>query len=312
VYGSVHPQASQALFKVLDRRKMRAIAGPVLMDSHSPSDLMLPTELAIPMLEELVDTWHGHDRGRLKLAVLPRFALSCSMKMMKAAGEFARDHKLLVSTHLSENLAECREAESRFGTDDYLSVYEEAGLVHSRSLFAHCVHLSLSEWERMRGAGAMVAHCPDANRFLASGSMPVQEPRDRGVPILLGSDVAGGRTFRMGRVAAGAFDNGLQNDVSLPLRELLWWATRGSALHLGEKQVGAISPGLDADLLWIDVPSWCETEDQILSWVLLDHDAPRPRRTWVRGQCVWDRAGWSRTGGGFPWLNDPRTPPGIG
>ena len=36
----------------------------------------------------------------------------------------------------------------RFGTEDYLAVYEQAGLVHERSVYAHCIHLSDSEWDR--------------------------------------------------------------------------------------------------------------------------------------------------------------------
>ena len=54
------------------------------MDEHSPDELLVPASEALPALEALVESWHGHD-GRLQVAVIPRFALSCSAELMREA-----------------------------------------------------------------------------------------------------------------------------------------------------------------------------------------------------------------------------------
>jgi guanine deaminase len=284
VYGSVHAGAADALFGALDRAGLRAIAGPVLMDANCPEPLVVPVDRALPALADLADRWHGHD-DRLKVAVIPRFALSCTPGMLEGAGRLALDRGLWVTTHLSENLEECRVAREMFGAADYLSIYEQAGLLHGKSVYAHCIHLSDSEWDRFAAAGAVVAHCPDSNDFLGSGGMPTAAVRARGIPIALGTDVAAGRSFRIPRIASSAYDNALRQGMQLDPREVFWWATRGGALALGESRVGWLEPGAEADLVALDVPAWAQTEDEVLGWVLFDHDA-RVQRTWVRGRVL--------------------------
>jgi guanine deaminase len=285
VYSSVHPDACHALFEVFAARGLRTIAGPVLMDAHSPEQLLLPPEAALPALEQLVRDWHGHD-DRLAVAVVPRFALSCTEAMMRGAAELANEHGLWVTTHLSENLDEVRIATERFGADDYLEVYERFGLVHARSVYAHCIHLSDDEWDRFAEAGAVVAHCPDSNDFLGSGGMPVGAVLDRGIPLSLGTDVAAGRTFQVPRIASSAYDNGLRVGRPLSLARLLYTATRGGALALDHAHVGAIEEGLEADMVLVEVPWWTADAEQALSSVFFDHDRPLPKAVWVRGQLV--------------------------
>lgn len=281
VYGSVHPAASEALFAAVERRGLRVIGGPVLMDRDCPEALRLPREHAIPALEALVERWHGRD-GRIEVAVVPRFALSTSMELMSAGATLARQHDLWVTTHLSENLEECRIATAMYGTEDYLAVYEDAGMLHAKSVYAHCIHLSDREWDRMAAAGATVAHCPDSNLFLGSGAMPTGKARERGIPITLGTDIAAGRSFRVPRMASSAYDNGLRTGIALDPRELLWWATCAGAAALGHPELGRIAPGSEADFVAMPVPEWADTEEEVLGWVLFDHDA-QPLGTWVRG-----------------------------
>lgn len=289
VYGSVHPEACETLLSTLDRRGLRAIAGPVLMDSDCPDELKLPADRALPALEALAERWHGHD-DRLHVAVMPRFALSCTEGMLSGAAELARARGLWVSTHLAENPEEVRVACERFGAPDYLTVYERAGLVFDRTVLAHCVHLSEREWERLADAGAVVAHCPDSNDFLGSGSMPIGRVLEHGIELAIGTDIAAGRSFRVPRILSSAYDNALRTGHPVDPVQLLWWGTRGGALALGQPQVGALEAGLEADMVLVDVPFWADTVDDVLAAVLFDHDGGHVRRTWVRGRVVFERA----------------------
>ena len=75
---------------------------------------------------------------------------------------------------------------------DYVDVYDRAGGLGSRTVLAHAVHLSDRELDRLVETGARVAHCPISNLFLASGMMPLGRYLEAGLPVGLGSDVAGG------------------------------------------------------------------------------------------------------------------------
>ena len=289
-YGPVFTAASDALLTEFARTGQRAIVGPVLMDANCPSELMVPREPAIEALDALADKWHGHE-DRLFVAAIPRFALSCSAEIMRAGAELAQRRDLWVSTHLSENREECRVACEMFRTDDYLRVYEDAGILRSKSLFAHCIHLSDSEWERFANAGAVVAHCPDSNAFLGSGNMPLASVLERGIPLTVGTDVAAGRSFRIARTLSHAYDNALATGRPTLASELLWWGTRGGAEALGFANIGLLAPGYEADLVLWEVPPWAETAEAVLGALLFDGDLPAPRATWVGGRRVYWRAG---------------------
>jgi len=299
-YSSVHPAACEALFQALDAQGLRAIAGPVLMDQGAPPELLLPPDQALPALAALAERWQGHD-GRFQVAVIPRFALSCTAAMLEQAGDLARERGLRVSTHLSENLDEVAATMALHGGPDYLSVYERAGLLREGAVLAHCIHLSDSEWDRMAAAGAVVAHCPDSNDFLGSGGMPLAQVEARGLRMGLGTDVAAGRSFRVPRIGSSAHDNALRQGLRVPPAQWLWTATRGGALALGHDQVGMIEAGLEADLVLHDLPAWVEDGTAALGWLLFDHDAPPPRGTWVRGRRVWDREAHRQAHGPYPW-----------
>ncbi len=284
VYGSVHPQATDILLQMAADLGLRMTAGPVLMDCHCPEDLQLPTQLAMEGIRKLASKWHGYDQGRLGVAVIPRFALSCSAELMSAAAEVADELGLWVSTHLSENRDECAIATKRFGTQDYLQVYEDLGLVHQKSVYAHCIHLSHSELDRMADRRAVVAHCPDSNFFLGSGNMPIKEMLARDIPLCIGSDVAAGRSFSIPKNASAVYDNAILTGYNATPEELFWWSTAGGAHSLGHEQLGKIEPGYEADFACFSQPHWVDNSTASLAWLLLNRDLPDTIAVWVRGR----------------------------
>jgi len=286
IYGSVHASAAHILFEELLQTGLRAIAGPVLMDTECPTELVVPVPEAMANLEELMELWHNR-ANRLQVAVIPRFALSCSMEMMKAGAELAHNNGLWVSTHLAENPDECAAARSLFGTEDYLKVYEEAGLVHSKSIFAHCIYLSDDELQRFSDAKAIVSHCPDSNLFLGSGGMPIQKLMDAEIPITMGTDVAGGRSFRIPHALSRAYDNALSTGSRLSLPRLLWLGTRGAALALKQPHLGQIAPGCAADFIRVPMETWVDSADDVFARLLFYAESQEIQETWIAGTRVW-------------------------
>lgn len=289
VYSSSSPGATATCFEALEAAGLRAVVGLTLMDQSCPEALRVPREVAIPAARELVRRWHGADGGRLRFAITPRFAIACSRALMEDAAALAREHDLVVQTHVAENRKEGEETQRLhpYGAD-YVDVYDRVGLLGPRTLLAHAIHLAPAEWDRIAGRGAAIAHCPDSNFFLGSGCMHLAEALRRGIRVGLGSDVAAGRTFDMRRIVASAYDASLLVGERVGPDELLRRATLGGAEALGVADVtGSIEPGKDADLAVIDAPPWLDGPAAALAHVAFASDLGRVVATYVRGAKRW-------------------------
>lgn len=282
IYASSSPVATRVAFESAEG--MLAQIGLVLMDRGAPEGLVVPRERAMEDLAGLLA--FASDRRDLRLAVTPRFALSCSRELMRDAARFAARHGLFVQTHLSENDGEIAATRAAFPeAPDYFGVYEAAGLAGERSLFAHAIHLGPREWEHIARSRSCLVHCPDSNLFLGSGRMRLREALRRGIRVALGSDVAAGRTLDMRRIAASAYDTALAEREPVSPDELFSLATWCGAEALGFGEItGALTPGRRADFLAIDVPEFVKPLADVLGHTLFASDSTPVARTFVAGR----------------------------
>lgn len=286
IYATSSPVATRVAFERAASAGLLAQIGLVLMDRGAPDPLLVPRGQALADLAALLAAHGDHDR--LRLAVTPRFALSCTPELLQDAARFAADNALLVQTHLSENTGECDATLAAFpGSADYLGVYERFGLAGERSLFAHAIHLSPSEWDRLAASRSRLVHCPDSNFFLGSGRMRLREALRRAIPVGLGSDVAAGRTFDMRRIAASAYDTALAERDPVTPEELFSLVTWGGAAVLGfGDRTGALTPGRRADMAVLAVPGYAKSADDVLRHALFASDATPVVRTYLAGRAA--------------------------
>lgn len=286
-FSSSSPVATHVLFEALLESGLRAFAGLTLMDQRCPEAIRVPADRALRACEELAAEWHGCDEGRLAFAVTPRFAPSCSRALLEGAARLAADRGLLVQTHVAEHPAEAEETlRVHPFASDYVDVYDRVGLLGERTLLAHAIHLSASEWDRLAERGARVAHCPDSNFFLGSGRMRVNEAFRRRIPVALGTDVAAGRSFSVPRTMASAYDSSLCLGVRLSAAALFRMATLGGAEALGlDAVIGSLEPGKEADFIAIELPDYVRGEERMLAAIAFA-DTWRVARTFVRGRAI--------------------------
>lgn len=288
-YSSSNARATEVLFEAFADAGMRAWVGLTLMDQEAPSDLLVPCDEAIEACERLSAAWHGYDGGRLSFVVTPRFAPSCSKALLERAGALAKERGLPIQTHISENVSECSFALSLHPyANDYLDIYDRAGLIGEKTLLAHSIYLSPSEWDRIAARGARIVHCPDSNFFLGSGRMPLWEARKRGIVVALGTDVAAGRSFDLRRTMTHAYDNGLCAGHVLSPAEIFAMATLGGAEALGmAKAIGSLEAGKEADFVVMRVSPHGKTAEQVLSEIVFAGDETQVQRAYVRGRLVY-------------------------
>lgn len=299
VFGTVHAASVDAFFQAAQARELRMICGKVLMDL-GPDGLRDTAESGVAESRALIDRWHG--RGRLGYAVTPRFALTSSDAQLASAGQLLADHPtVLLHTHLAENTREIAEVAARFPqAADYLDAYDRFGLVTDRSVFAHGVHLPDRSCARLGESGAGIAVCPSSNLFLGSGMFDFAQAERHGVRLGLGSDIGAGTSLSLLHNGGIAYQAGLFKGYRLDPLRALWLATGGSArlLHI-EDEVGMLAEGQEADFVVLDDKATpllarrtakATLEERLFALQVLGDDRA-VRRTYVLGQCAWDRDG---------------------
>ncbi len=309
LYGAVYEDSLDAAFEAAEAHGIRAVIGKVMMDRLRYDPTVSDTqvlETSLRQSADLIDRWHGRDDGRLRYAVTPRFAVSCSSDMLRASAELAGATGAYWQTHLAEDRGEIAEVARLFPeATDYTDVYARAGGLGPRSVFAHAVHLGDAEVARLVASGSHVAHCPASNLFLASGAMPLAAYLAAGLSVGLGSDVAAGPDLSLfGVMRAGAYtQNGRRSmlgDTAPPLGPLDWLTlgSLGGARALGmDAEIGSVEVGKEADLICVDAsltdplpgiaPAAVEAEDEgsdVASRLIFRGHRDMVRAAWVRGR----------------------------
>ncbi|MGE5341406.1 MAG: guanine deaminase [Candidatus Omnitrophota bacterium] len=252
VFATIHAQAVDILFEECRSRNMRMIAGKVMMDRHAPPYLLDTPIQSYDESKRLIRKWHGN--ARLRVAVTPRFAITSSREQLDAAGQLIREFPdVHVQTHLSETTDETRQTLALFPEcRDYLQVYEQSGLVTDRSIFAHAIHLSDSEWDRLSQAGAAVAFCPSSNLFLGSGLFNLEKSRLPIPPVKIGmaTDIGAGTSLSLPHTLGEAYKVLKLQGQPLSALQGFYLLTLGGARALAlDDRIGNFEPGKEADIV---------------------------------------------------------------
>ncbi len=309
LYGALWEASLDAAFRAAESHGIRAIIGKVMMDrltyDRDPRTAGETLDLSLRQSADLCARWHGVDGGRLRYAFTPRFAVSCSAEMLRESASLAASTGAYWQTHLSEDQGEIEEVARLFPEAmDYLDVYDRAGGLGERTILAHAVHLSDREIARLASSGARVAHCPESNLFLASGTMPLSTYLASGVGVGLGSDVAAGpdpsifRSMRVGAYVQNARRVAGRDGASI-LGPLDWLrlGTLDGARVLGlEDAIGSIEVGKEADLIAVDpsltdalevgsaAPADLSDPADLMSRLMFRSHPAMVRAAWVRGR----------------------------
>lgn len=299
VFSTIHAEATNIFFEEAERTGFRGIIGKTMMDRNAPPYLLENPDDSYEQSRALLKKWHN--RGLLRYAVTPRFAPTSTPKLLEAAGALKKEFPdAYVQTHISENRSEVQWVHELFPEAEYADVYDRYGLLGSRTVLAHGVHLTEEELDLLHRRDTRIAHCPNSNLFLGSGLFRLHDVLEAGVLVGLGTDIGAGTTPSMFAAMADAYKVQQVQNISLSPYQLWYLATLGGARALSmENETGSLEPGKSADFVVLDLRATpliamrserASSVQDLLAGLIFMGDDRVVSRAFVAGREVWSRS----------------------
>ena len=201
-----------------------------------------------------------NSNGKLQGALTPHATYSVSREDLEWVAQFAKDHNLLVHTHLSENQWEVEQCMREHDGLRPAQLLHKTGILDGRTVLAHGVWLDESEYELLGDHNATIAHCPTSNMKLCSGgnqkqSFSFELVKKYGVNTTIATDGSVSNNnldlFEEIKIAALLAKHQSGNPKCLTATEALKMVTENAAQALGLNK-GKLKIGYDADFLLIN------------------------------------------------------------
>jgi 5-methylthioadenosine/S-adenosylhomocysteine deaminase len=190
-------------------------------------------------------------------AVAPHSPYTLDKSLLLACRDLALKYKVPLITHLAETEDEVRiiRDESGLTPTGYL---DSIGFWAPRTIAAHGVWVNDDDIAILKARSVGVAHNPESNMKLASGTAPVPMYLAAGVALGLGTDGAASNNdldmFEAMRQAAFLHKLQSRDPRAVPAPVALEMATMGGARVLGlEREIGSVEAGKRADLIVVGV-----------------------------------------------------------
>ena len=206
--------------------------------------------------QRLIEQYHDPAAYAMqRIVVAPCSPFSVSPDLMRESALLARSYGVSLHTHLAENASDVAYSREKFRCTP-AEYAEDCGWVGPDVWHAHCVRLDDAGIALFGRTGTGVAHCPCSNMRLGSGIAPVRKMLDAGVPVGLGVD--GSASNDSGHMLAELRQAMLLQRVgfgpeAMTARAALEIATLGGARILNRDDIGALRPGMAADVVMFDL-----------------------------------------------------------
>ena len=247
----------------------------------------------LALFHELYRQWHGRE-GLITLALAPSAPQRVTPALMAEIAALSESLDLPIHTHMLETKTQAVTGPEFYGPGESVVSYAKRhGMLTHRTAIAHGIWLTDRDVELIAEAGATVVHNVVSNHRLCSGIAPIRQLMDAGVNLALGSDgMSSNDSFNMFDVVKMA---GQVHSVTDPdytryprAKHVLKWATAGGARSaLLQDQVGAIVPGLKADVVLYDLKttSFIPRGELPIHLVYAEH-GQSIRQVFINGQLV--------------------------
>ncbi len=208
---------------------------------------------------EFHQQWHGTENDRIRVQLGPHAPYTCSPEFLSEVAALAEKLGCGVHMHLAETQDEVDTITQEYGVSPIQYVVQTGLTAQKPFTAAHCVHLKENDLALLKREGVRVAHCPQSNQKLGSGTAPLASILEEGVTVGLGTDGAcsTSKLDVWSEMQAASLQQKVlnYNPSLIPARQALYLATRGGALAIGREDTGQLVPGFKADIAVVDLNS---------------------------------------------------------
>ncbi len=237
------------IVKAVEEMGLKALLSGVIIDSFDEKQAEAMQKKNEKLFKEL--KWSDN----VQFCLGPHAIYTVSEKSLKWVRNFATEHKIPITIHLSETEYVVSECEKRYGMRP-VEFLDSIGFLGSDVIAAHCVHLSDKEIEILKRDQVIVAHNPISNMKLCSGVMPFERLSKAGVEITLGTDgCSSNNNLNMAdemKMMALIHKSASGNPKLASADEVYACATDNRIKHLFP-ETGKIEAGKRADLILVDL-----------------------------------------------------------
>ena len=231
-------------------------------------------EAAYKRAVDLHRKWH--EKGLITTIMAPKATDLAVPETYLKCKEYAEEHGLNVTTHLSQSWREIQQVERLYGKTPPQHLHD-LGILDEKLTGAHCTYATEKDTQMIAESGMGILHCRSVRN-------PLTRWMDLGIPVGLGTDdyfhdmlqlLRENITGQEARARALGGSLGMLAGNRLTRRpsfyDLLELATRRGAEVLGiDDKVGSLEEGKRADIIMVDMmnPFLTPTKDPLTSIVL--------------------------------------------
>lgn len=232
---------------------LRAVVSQTVMKFSTPDAESYEDSLALS--EALIKKWQGH--ALIIPAIAPHAVYTCTPEVLTSVVQMANNYGARVHFHVSETKDEVENLRKEHGMP-VVPYIRKFGMLETKLIAAHCVHLDEGEIRTLQHAGVGIAHNPTSNLKLASGFAPIARMMHLDCNVGIGTDGPASNNdldmfeeIRLANLIAKAHSG---DPTALPARQTLAMATIiGAKALFMDDMIGSLEAGKRADLILVDI-----------------------------------------------------------
>ncbi|MBU1221075.1 8-oxoguanine deaminase [Myxococcota bacterium] len=223
-----------------------------------PDDVVQTEEAILRASEDFIAKFHDKSPGAMvRTALAPCSPFSVTPGLLKESAALARQHKVLLHTHLAETNDEDDYCISTLGMRP-LAFMESVDWIGPDVWYAHGIWFNDEEIKRLGETKTGVAHCPTSNLRLGSGIARVPELLKAGVRVGIAVDGSASNDssdlLSEARLALFVHRIGKEGVGATNALDTIRLASQGGASVLNwDDELGQIAPGFLADIACFDM-----------------------------------------------------------
>jgi len=235
------------------RAGMRGVLGQTLIDFPAPD--FKTWDDAVAGVERFVVKWKEHEL--ITPAVAPHAPYTLSPEHLQVAKRLSDEHAVPLLIHVAETKAEVDAIRTKYQTTPVVHL-DRLGVLGPRVVAKHMVWPTDDELLLLKKHDVGVAHCPQSNMKLASGTAPVPKMLELGLAVGLGTDgPASNNDLDMWEeidTAAKLHKLATGDPTVVSAREAFAMATIDGARAIDmADRIGSLEPGKSADLVIVSI-----------------------------------------------------------